>query len=175
MAKASERLRWAVDQLELAPGDRVLEVGCGHGVAVSLVCERLEGGRITAVDRSAKMIAAAEARNRTHAGKVRFIPSPLASAELGDERYDVAFAIHVAALERPGPELEIVRERLAPAGRLALFSQAPGWKDLRAAEGFAGELAGTLEGQGLAVERVLADRTGGGFSAGVIVRVGEAG
>jgi hypothetical protein len=33
-------------------------------VAVSLVCQRLDGGRITAVDRSPKMIATAQDRNR---------------------------------------------------------------------------------------------------------------
>ena len=65
-SKPSERFVWAVATLALHPADRVLEVGCGHGVAVSLVCERLTKGRITAIDRSAKMIEMAARRNREH-------------------------------------------------------------------------------------------------------------
>src|SRR5918992_1541675 len=64
--KASERFVWAVDTLEVCPADRLLEVGCGHGVAVSLVCERLTTGTITAIDRSPKMIEMATRRNREH-------------------------------------------------------------------------------------------------------------
>src|ERR671935_187077 len=64
--KASERFVWAVDTLEVRPADRLLEVGCGHGVAVSLICERLTTGTITAIDRSPKMIEMATRRNREH-------------------------------------------------------------------------------------------------------------
>ena len=44
------------------PDDHLLEIGCVL-VAVALVCERLEGGRVTAIDRSPTAIRRAAARN----------------------------------------------------------------------------------------------------------------
>jgi cyclopropane fatty-acyl-phospholipid synthase-like methyltransferase len=169
-ARASDRLVWAVEVLDVAPDDRLLEVGCGHGVAVALVCERLDGGRITAVDRSQKMIAAARKRNRACGERARFITASLEEADLGDETYDKVFAVHVAALHRPGKPLDVVRERLTRGGRLYLFSQAPGWKRVADAERFGQELEGELSTAGFETERPLAERVGSGFVAAVVAR-----
>jgi SAM-dependent methyltransferase len=165
--KASERIAWAVEVLAVKPADRLLEVGCGHGVAVSLVCERLESGRITAVDRSPKMIEAARRRNQAHADKVRWITSTLEQADLEDEVYDKAFAVDVAALHKPGAALEVVRQRLVPGGRLYLFSQAPGWKT-RDAERSGAELSRVLGSAGFAVEEILVKDLGTAAAAGVV-------
>ena len=123
---------WAVDTMAVAPDDRLLEIGCGHGVAVSLVCERLDGGSILALDRSATMIEAALRRNADYvdAGVASFENVPLDRADLGDARFDRIFAIHVGVFlrERPGRDLEIVRDHLAPGGRLVgcVVAELPG-------------------------------------------------
>jgi SAM-dependent methyltransferase len=171
---ASERLAWAVGVLDVAPADRVLEVGCGHGVAVSLVCERLDGGRITAVDRSPRMIEMARKRNAAWADRVRFVVASIEEADLDDEVYDKVFAVHVAALQRPGPALDVVRARLVVGGSLSLFGQAPGWRSRRDAARFGADVGEVLAGAGLAVEEALVGEVGTGFVAGVVARAGPA-
>lgn len=163
MARAAERLVWAVENLGVRPDDRVLEVGCGHGVAVSLVCERLARGSVLAIDRSATMIEMAARRNAAHvaSGRAAFQVAALHEAELGDARFDLVFAIHVPVLLRgdPGRELEMVRAHLAPDGRFALPFQP---LDPGAVEPTAGRLAATLAAAGFAVleQRVAELRSG---------------
>ena len=115
---AAERLVWAVDVLAVEPTDRVLEIGCGPGVAVSLVCEKLGGGTITAIDRSAKMVEAARKRNADHvaSGVASFRTASLEDADLGEARFDKIFAINVGLFlaQGPRPELTILRDHLVP-------------------------------------------------------------
>ncbi len=154
-SKASERFVWAVETLELDPGDSVLEVGCGHGVAVSLVCERLgPGGRIIAIDRSQKMIAAARRRNRLHVESGRAVLEAVAleDAALGDQRFDKVFAFNVAPFWlEPNEALEVVREHLAPSGTVYVF-----W-DARRQNGsnLGKRLSERLVQGGFAIDRVL--------------------
>ena len=117
----SERLLAVVDALGLRGHERVLEIGCGHGVAAGYVLERLTSGRLTALDRSAKMVAAAERRNAQYveAGRAEFIVGSLEELDLGARRYDVAFAVRVGLFHRePERARELAKRWLEPGGRL---------------------------------------------------------
>jgi cyclopropane fatty-acyl-phospholipid synthase-like methyltransferase len=125
-----ERLRWAVDMLDVRPGDRLLEIGCGRGVAVGLVCERLVDGHISAIDRSSTAIAAARERNGEciAAGKADLRVLALEdAAALDGERFDKIFAVNVNLFwtRSPGHELDLVRRLLAPDGALFLCYEPP--------------------------------------------------
>ena len=127
-AQVSDRLRRIVDGLDIRPDERVLEIGCGHGVAATFVCERLDGGRLTAVDRSPKMIEAAARRNAAHveAGKAEFLVAELEEMDLGDRRFDTIFAVRVGLFHREPERARALAERwLAPGGRLTAFFDPP--------------------------------------------------
>jgi ubiquinone/menaquinone biosynthesis C-methylase UbiE len=124
----SERLRAVVEQLDIRPDDRVLEIGCGHGIAATLVCERLDEGRLLAVDRSPKMIEAATRRNATHveAGKAEFLVAALEDADLGDRRFDKIFAVRVGLFHRdPTRARRLAARWLAPGGAIFAFFDEP--------------------------------------------------
>jgi ubiquinone/menaquinone biosynthesis C-methylase UbiE len=69
---------------------------------VSLVCERLDAGRITALDRSPKMIEMARKRNRACGERARFVAARLEEADLGDETYDKVSRSTCPPSTRPG-------------------------------------------------------------------------
>jgi cyclopropane fatty-acyl-phospholipid synthase-like methyltransferase len=128
--RAPERLVAAVDGLDVRQGDRVLEIGCGRGVAAQLIARRLTDGQLVALDRSAAATAAAVERNAEAVanGVVRFVTMSMADVDpavLG--RFDRVFAVNVN-LFWVGParrELHLIRELLKPAGVLVLCYDPP--------------------------------------------------
>jgi ubiquinone/menaquinone biosynthesis C-methylase UbiE len=158
MARASAaRHAWAVDAMAIDPADRILEIGCGHGVAISLVCERLAGGHVTGIDRSPKMIEMATRRNSRHVdgGRATLRATTLEDAGLGEACFDKVFAINVALLWRePATALRIVRRVMAPGGALFVFAQPPSWKPGQA-PALAEMLCAPLTEHGFAVDDAL--------------------
>ncbi len=126
--KTPERLTWAVRRLGLSGKETILEIGCGRGVAVSLIHPLLQGGNITAIDRSATAIKAARERNAAAlaAGEATFHQAAIEDFDAGAGAFDTIFAINVNLFwldARRG--LDRVRKLLAKNGRLFLFYEAP--------------------------------------------------
>lgn len=130
-AGVPERIRWAVDLLDVRPDDAVLELGCGPGVAARLVADRLVAGDgwLLAIDRSATAIERARRRNADHieAGRVRTRQVPLADLDPATDRFDKAFGINVNVFwtSPAEPELAVLAQALRPGGTLYLVYEGP--------------------------------------------------
>lgn len=127
----SERIERFVESMNIQPGDRVLEIGCGHGLAATLVCQRLRSGRFVAIDRSRKMVAAAAQRNKAYveAGVASFLESTLERLDLGEKRFDKIFAMRVRLFhDQPELACELARRWLKTDGTLFTVYDEPGQK-----------------------------------------------
>lgn len=174
MAKIPERLRWAVDGLDLRRGSRVLEIGCGRGHAALLVCERLEAlgpGSVTAVDRSAPAVAATEHRLAAHVetGRARVVRATLADlqpVDIAGASADAILAVNVNVFwtAPAAPELAAIERLLAPAGAVHVVYEPP---SADAAARVAGTVGSLFEDAGYAVSGAE-DRTATG---GALVRL----
>ncbi|WP_159588495.1 SAM-dependent methyltransferase [Chelativorans xinjiangense] len=126
-AAGRDRFRPVIETMGLSPGDRLLEIGCGNGVSVEMICKACPAANITAIDRSTKMTERAVERNRAHVetGRARILTAPLVGLRL-EERFGKIFAVNVNVFwMKPARELEVVRRLLAPRGTLYLFYQPP--------------------------------------------------
>ncbi|MFF0903123.1 UNVERIFIED_CONTAM: class I SAM-dependent methyltransferase [Kocuria sp. CPCC 205316] len=163
----AERHRWAVEQLGLHPASRVLEFGCGGGVAAQLVLGRLSGGSMLAIDRSATAVARAVDRNRmaVDAGVLTVRRVALADLDAPAESFDVAFGVDVNLFWTTSaePELSVLRQVLVPGGTL-LVAYGPGPRpDRRAA--LLEPVRGAVAAHGFADAVVLEEDRGGGVRA----------
>lgn len=97
-------------------------------VAATFVCERLDAGHLTAIDRSAKMIEAATRRNAAYveAGKAEFLVATLEDLDLGERRLDKILAVRVGLFHRDPDRAHGIAERwFAPGGAVFAFFDPP--------------------------------------------------
>jgi cyclopropane fatty-acyl-phospholipid synthase-like methyltransferase len=151
---APERITHAVELLDVQPDDRLLELGCGGGVAVPLVCERLDGGTIAAVDRSEVQVERALRRNAAEVDSGKAVIRVAEIADVDGGPFDKVFAVNVNVFwtEPATRELAAIRAVLAPGGRLYLFYDPPSPTKRRSLEE---KLVATLAAGGF--EPVLVD------------------
>ena len=127
------RYRWAVNILDVQPDDVILEIGCGYGHSIPLICEKLSTGKLTAIDRSEKMVAAATLSNEefVSSGKADIFHQDLLDGVQSSGHFYKIFLFNINVFWMdPGAELAEIRRLLNPNGRFFLFHQPPPGHDL---------------------------------------------
>ena len=134
----------AVSALALTGTESVLEIGCGHGVAVRLVLERLTTGHITALDRSQKMIDLVRSIDDD---RLTTRAEALEEADFGEQRFDAVFAVNLDFNLRLGSRWPgMLKALLKPGGRLVLAFDPP--PDSGKGHAFAGKSLDRLSAAG---------------------------
>jgi ubiquinone/menaquinone biosynthesis C-methylase UbiE len=120
------RNRWAVELLEVKPSDRVIELGCGPGVAIAALASRATKGLVVGVDHSAVVIRQARRRNADaiKQGRVSLIHAPVEHLQTAGGPFDAALAVNTVGMwPEPTTRLREIGRMLRPGGRIALVSQ----------------------------------------------------
>lgn len=155
-----EHNRWAVSQLRVAPGDSVLEVGCGPGVAIRLLAEGQRAGFLAGVDPSPIMVRQARRRNDAlvRAGWVEIGEGSASWVPFGDDRFDRVLSVNNIMLwPNPPNDLREVARVMKPGGLLVIslnprWAKTPGdvWdmgREILSLVTGAGFVAATVEGR----------------------------
>lgn len=124
-----ERNAWAVSLLDVQPTDRVLEIGCGPGVALLELARIAAEGYVCGIDHSEVMLRQAARRNADgiRRGAVDLRLASVEALPVFDAPFDRMLAVNTMMFwPEPETRLEELRRLLRPGGRIAVAHQPRG-------------------------------------------------
>lgn len=121
----SDRFEWALSVLDVKPNHKVLEIGCGVGLAVEIIAPKFKDGYIVAIDKSQPMIQKAIKRNQEFIddNKVKFYQSEFVEFSY-DHPFDKIFCFNVNLFwtqKKILSESQMIKSNLAKRGSLYLL------------------------------------------------------
>jgi ubiquinone/menaquinone biosynthesis C-methylase UbiE len=92
-----ERNHWTVDSLNIQSGDRIIEIGCGPGLALEDCLVRVGDGHVVGLDHSQTMLDQARTRNAEAAreGRLDLRLGNLEDLAVADSSFDKVCSVNV--------------------------------------------------------------------------------
>jgi SAM-dependent methyltransferase len=110
-----------IDQLEIGPSTRVLDIGCGIGGPARTIAART-GARVTGVDLTPDFVEAARKLTETVGLEAEFVVGSALDLPFPDAAFDLATLLHVGMNIADKPRLFAEAARvLVPGGTFAVF------------------------------------------------------
>jgi SAM-dependent methyltransferase len=112
----------AMDRLNLLPGQRVVDLGCGAGRTTLELASRVgRDGEVVGVDIAAEMLARGRERAaRLGTGNIEFLHADVQVHDLGEGRFDAAYSrFGVMFFTDPAAAFANIRRALRPGGVLS--------------------------------------------------------
>ncbi len=122
-----ERTEWTLSLLDIDSAERVLEIGCGPGVAINAISSIVTHGSVVGIDHSDVMVQQATRRNRAaiNTGRVKLLQASVSALPQFRHRFDTIFSINVVQFwENPVKVFTSLRSLLQPGGTIATTYEA---------------------------------------------------
>jgi ubiquinone/menaquinone biosynthesis C-methylase UbiE len=124
-----ERNQWAASLLQVQPGDHILEIGFGPGLAIQHLAQTTSAGLIAGVDESPVMVQQARRRNAIsiQRGRVAIHQGSVTQLPFSDATFEIVFAVN-SLHHWPDPKANVreIWRVLKHSGEVAIIEQPRG-------------------------------------------------
>lgn len=125
--KIPERFIRAAEFIDPRPADNILEVGCGNGLLITVLAEKLTKGTIVGCDKSPSAIRNAKKRNQKliDDGKLDLKQCDCSKLDYPEKSFDLIVAFNVNVFLKGSDALSLLHRLLKKNGKLFVFYQFP--------------------------------------------------